>query len=96
MRSISRRCRQGTGSRSDRICGSAEKLGQLAAQLIGEAPTEVTIGLGGEAANLNAEPISAAVLKGLLSGFLDQELNYVNAPFIARERGITRDRNPLA
>jgi len=66
----------------------AEKLGRLAAQLIDETPTQVTIGLGGEAASLNAEPISAAALKGLLSGFLDQELNYVNAPFIARERGI--------
>jgi D-3-phosphoglycerate dehydrogenase len=29
------------------------------------------------------------VLKGLLGGFLDQALNYVNAPFLARERGIT-------
>jgi D-3-phosphoglycerate dehydrogenase / 2-oxoglutarate reductase len=66
----------------------AEKLGRLAAQLISEVPREVTVGLGGEAANLNAEPISAASLKGLLSGFLERELNYVNAPFIARERGI--------
>jgi len=66
----------------------AEKLGKLMAQLIAEAPTEVTIGMGGDAANLNPEPISAAALKGLLSGFLDRELNYVNAPFIARERGI--------
>ncbi len=66
-----------------------ERLGRLAAQLINETPTEVTIGLGGEAANLKAEPITAAVVKGLLSGFLDEELNYVNAPFIARERGIS-------
>ena len=44
--------------------------------------------LGGEAANLNSEPITAAVLKGLLSNFLAETLNYVNAPFIARERGI--------
>jgi D-3-phosphoglycerate dehydrogenase len=66
----------------------AEKLGRLLAQLIGEAPNEVTIGLGGEAADLNPEPIGAAALMGLLSGFLGQELNYVNAPFIARERGI--------
>jgi D-3-phosphoglycerate dehydrogenase / 2-oxoglutarate reductase len=65
-----------------------EKLGRLAAQLISEAPTEVTVGLGGEAANIKPEPITAAVLKGLLSGFMDQELNQVNAPFIARERGI--------
>jgi D-3-phosphoglycerate dehydrogenase len=65
-----------------------ERLGRLVAQLISETPTEVTIGLGGEAANLKAEPITAAVVKGLLSGFLDEALNYVNAPFIARERGI--------
>lgn len=66
----------------------AEKLGRLAAQLISEAPGQVTVGLGGEAANLNAEPVIAMVLKGLLSGFLDEALNFVNAPFIARERGI--------
>ena len=66
----------------------AERLGKLAAQLIGQAPDEVTIGLGGDAANLNAEPICAAALKGLMSAFLDELLNYVNAPFIARERGI--------
>ncbi len=66
----------------------AEKLGRLVAQLISQAPDEVTIELGGEAANLNAEPICAAALKGLMSVFLDEALNYVNAPFIARERGI--------
>jgi D-3-phosphoglycerate dehydrogenase len=66
----------------------AEKLGILASQLITTAPIEVTVGLGGEAASLRAEPITAAVLKGLLSAFLEQPLNYVNAPYIARERGI--------
>jgi D-3-phosphoglycerate dehydrogenase / 2-oxoglutarate reductase len=65
-----------------------EKLGRLAAQLIREAPTNIAIGFAGEAVNLRGEPIVSAVLKGLLSGFLDQELNYVNAPFFARERGI--------
>jgi D-3-phosphoglycerate dehydrogenase len=67
----------------------AERLGRLAAQLIDEAPAQITVGLGGEAAGLKAEPITAAALKGLLSGFLDQEFNYVSAPFIARERGIS-------
>ncbi|HZP44934.1 MAG TPA: phosphoglycerate dehydrogenase [Candidatus Binataceae bacterium] len=66
-----------------------EKLGVLVAQLIQDTPSRVTVGLAGEAANLRAEPIVAAALKGLMSGFLDQELNYVSAPFIARERGIT-------
>ncbi|HLW70150.1 MAG TPA: phosphoglycerate dehydrogenase [Candidatus Binataceae bacterium] len=66
-----------------------EKLGQLVAQLINATPAQVTVGFAGEAANLRGEPIVAAVLKGLLGGFLDQALNYVNAPFFARERGIT-------
>jgi D-3-phosphoglycerate dehydrogenase len=66
----------------------AEKLGSLAAQLIKDAPEKVSISFGGEAANLNPEPIVAAALKGLLSRFLEKTLNYVNAPFIARERGI--------
>ncbi|HEY6418209.1 MAG TPA: phosphoglycerate dehydrogenase [Candidatus Binataceae bacterium] len=66
-----------------------EKLGRLAAQLITEAPSELTVSFGGEAANLKSDAIAAAVLKGLLSNFLDEQLNYVNAPFIARERGIS-------
>jgi D-3-phosphoglycerate dehydrogenase / 2-oxoglutarate reductase len=66
-----------------------EKLGQLAAQLIGEAPTHVQVSFAGDSANLNSEPIIASVLRGLLSGFLAQKLNYVNAPYLARERGIT-------
>ncbi len=67
----------------------AEKLGRLAAQLIEQAPSRVAVGFAGEAANLKSEPIVAAALKGLLSGFLDQQFNLVNAPYIARERGIT-------
>jgi D-3-phosphoglycerate dehydrogenase len=67
----------------------AEKLGRLAAQLIEHAPSQIAVGFGGEAATLKSEPIVASALKGLLSGFLDQQFNLVNAPYIARERGIT-------
>jgi len=66
-----------------------EKLGRLAAQLITDAPKQVTLAFGGEAADLKPDAVTAAVLKGLMSGFLDTDLNYVNAPFIARERGIS-------
>lgn len=66
----------------------AEKLGRLSAQLIPEAPTGITVAFGGEASNLKPDAVTAAVLKGLMSGFLDEQLNLVNAPFIARERGI--------
>jgi len=65
-----------------------EKLGRLAAQLITGAPAAVTVAFGGEAANLKTDAVTAAMLKGLMSGFLAEELNLVNAPFIARERGI--------
>ncbi len=65
-----------------------QKLGEFLGQIINEAPKQVTVALGGEAASLKAEQVTAAVLKGLLSRFLDQPLNYVNAPYIARERGI--------
>jgi iron-sulfur-dependent L-serine dehydratase beta subunit len=67
----------------------AEKLGRLAAQLIDQPPSQIAVGFAGEAANLKSEPIVASALKGLLSGFLDQQFNLVNAPYIARERGIT-------
>jgi len=67
----------------------AEKLGRLAAQLIDQPPIQIAVGFAGEAANLKSEPIVASALKGLLSGFLDQQFNLVNAPYIARERGIT-------
>lgn len=67
----------------------AEKLGRLVAQLITEAPTQVTVGFEGDAANLKPEPIAAAAIKGLLASFLDEPLNFVNAPFLARERGIS-------
>jgi len=49
----------------------------------------MAIGFAGEAAGLKSEPMIASALKGLLSGFLDQQFNLVNAPYIARERGIT-------
>ena len=66
-----------------------EKLGRLAAQLITGAPTAVTVAFGGEAADLKTDAVTAAMLKGLMSGFVAEELNLVNAPFIARERGIS-------
>jgi len=40
-----------------------EKLGRLAAQLITDAPIELTLAFGGEAANLKPDAITAAVLK---------------------------------
>lgn len=65
-----------------------EKIGSLHAQLSGCAPSEITIAYNGEIADLDVRPVNAAVLKGLLSSVLDVPLNAVNAPFLAKDRGV--------
>ena len=49
---------------------------------------EVTIEYRGGVAHLDTEPITLAALKGLLEPILQHEVNYVNAPILAKERGI--------
>ena len=65
-----------------------EKLGGFLAQVAAEAPLEVQVEYSGEIVEYDVTPATAAVLRGLLSPFLDSPVNYVNAPLIARERGI--------
>ena len=65
-----------------------EKLGSLHVQLLGKFPDEIQIEGGGEVAQYDIAPIASAVLKGVLSFALGDTVNYVNAPFIAQERGI--------
>ena len=64
----------------------AEKLGSFLGQVADGRADEVVIELLGDAAEGNTEPIATAVLKGFLSNFAD--VNYVSAPFLAKERGI--------
>ncbi|HJQ85316.1 MAG TPA: phosphoglycerate dehydrogenase [Candidatus Binatia bacterium] len=66
----------------------AEKLGALVAQLIADPPLEVTVQASGEMAERELRSVAAAVLRGLLGHLLESGVNYVNAPAIARERGI--------
>jgi D-3-phosphoglycerate dehydrogenase len=65
-----------------------EKLGSFLAQIAAEAPLEVHVEYSGEIVEHDVTPATAAVLRGLLSPFLESPVNYVNAPLIARERGI--------
>jgi D-3-phosphoglycerate dehydrogenase len=65
-----------------------EKLGSFLAQITAEAPLEVQVEYSGEIVDYDTAPATAAVLRGLLSPFLDSSINYVNAPHIARERGL--------
>src|SRR5215475_3976919 len=65
-----------------------EKLGSFLAQITAEAPLEVQVEYSGDIVDYDIAPATAAVLRGLLSPFLESAVNYVNAPHIARERGI--------
>ena len=66
----------------------AEKLGAFQAQRYDGALERVVIEYRGEVAALSTAPITVAALKGLLTPILEEPVNYVNAPIIAKERGI--------
>ena len=67
----------------------AEQLGAFAGQLIRTGVKSATIEYQGHVAELNTRPLTAVVLKGLLTPLLEHaSVNMVNAPVIARERNI--------
>ncbi|CAA9490343.1 MAG: D-3-phosphoglycerate dehydrogenase [uncultured Sphingomonadaceae bacterium] len=65
----------------------AEKLGGLVGQLQGGGVSTVSVETEGAAAQLNAKPITGAVLAGLMRVHSDA-VNMVNAPYLAREHGL--------
>ena len=66
----------------------AEKLGGFASQIFEGGATEITVEYRGEASEINVAPVTIAAIKGYLSPILLETVNFVNAPFIAKERGI--------
>ncbi|MDH5667359.1 MAG: phosphoglycerate dehydrogenase [Nitrospira sp.] len=67
----------------------AERLGSLQTQLFhGGGVERVTVEYSGEVASLSVASLTIAVLKGLLTPILEHPVNYVNAPIVAKERGI--------
>jgi len=66
----------------------AEKLGGFSSQVFEGGVTEITIEYHGDAATVNTAPVTIAAIKGFLNPILLETVNFVNAPVIARERGI--------
>ena len=66
----------------------AERIGSVAAQLAPAGPTEVVVEVAGELSTVPMRPLAARALVGLLRHFLDTPVNEVNAPSIAKDRGI--------
>lgn len=66
----------------------AEKMGGFAAQIYEGSITEITLEYRGDAAEVESAPVTIAAIKGILDPILLETVNFVNAPFIAKERGI--------
>lgn len=65
-----------------------EKLGSFHAQLIEGGVKEIMVKYSGDIVNLGVKPITISIIKGFLQIFVGEGVNMVNAPFIAKERGI--------
>ena len=65
-----------------------EMLGSLHMQIARGGVEEVNLEFSGDLAALNTNPITVAFLKGLFTPILQDAVNFVNAPLIAKERGI--------
>lgn len=66
----------------------AEKLGIFQGQILRGGIEEVSIEYSGDVVDYDVAPMTVSVLKGLLDQMMDQQVNFVNAPIIAKERGI--------
>ena len=65
-----------------------EKLGSFQGQILTGAVEEITVEYSGDVVNYDVAPITTACIKGLLDRMMDTYVNFVNAPFVARDRGI--------
>jgi len=65
-----------------------EKLGSFLGQISNYAIEEVLIEYHGELVEYGTKPVTISVLKGLLTPFVGETVNFVNAPIMAKERGI--------
>ncbi len=66
----------------------AERLGRAVAQLWDKPIKEIRVTYRGELIEDPLEFVTASLLKGILSMLLEGPINHVNAPLIARERGV--------
>jgi len=66
----------------------AEKLGSFQGQFCKSGVEEIHIEYSGEVSEFKLAPLTIAALKGFFSPIMDIVVSYVNAPVIARERGI--------
>lgn len=67
----------------------AEQIGSLQMQLVRGRVSRVEVEVQGEELAGQAKAVTVALLKGLLAPVLQESVNYVNAPGLAADRGIS-------
>jgi D-3-phosphoglycerate dehydrogenase len=65
-----------------------DRMGCLQAQLADGPVKAVTIEYTGDFKGMDMDPVSTAILKGLLTPMVKHAVNFVNAPVVAKEMGI--------
>lgn len=73
--------------------GLVETLGKFISQLMDKPMESVKINYNGEIAGVDLTTLTNTVLKGLLRPILQDSVNYVNAPVVAKRRGIKVEEN---
>ena len=66
----------------------AEKLGRMFSALAGGATAALVVELRGELSGLDGSVLELAAMKGLFSDVTEEPVSYVNAPLVAKERGV--------
>jgi len=66
----------------------AEKLGKFQAQLVEGRATKLEVTYNGDLAGEEVKPITTALIKGFLDPILQETVNFINAPLLAKNRGI--------
>ena len=66
----------------------ADRIGSLQSQLSMGPVKKVDIDYEGDFSGLDLTPISTAILKGFLAPMVQDDVNFVNSPLIAKEMGI--------
>ncbi len=67
----------------------AERLAEVGRQLVRGPIETIELGLWGEAAETDSRAIKAAVVKGILKGISEENVNLVNAHLVANRRGLS-------
>ncbi|MFC4533662.1 phosphoglycerate dehydrogenase [Sphaerisporangium dianthi] len=67
----------------------AEKLGRVFTALAGEVATRLDVEVRGEIAAHDVRVLELAALKGVFTDVVEDAVTYVNAPLLAKDRGVT-------